>query len=62
MGGVAQRQLLECDNVPKEKSKGGTALSWLLECDSIAKERVPFEEVVIPPMPFDLANPHMGGC
>jgi hypothetical protein len=33
----------------------------LLECDSIAKERIPFEEDVIPPMPFDLANPHMGG-
>jgi hypothetical protein len=32
----------------------------LLECDSIAKERVPFEEDVILPMPFDLANPDMG--
>lgn len=57
MGGVAQRQLLECDNVPKERA----ALSWLLECDSIAKERKPFEGDVIPPIPFDLANPHMGG-
>jgi hypothetical protein len=42
-------------------SMGGVAQRQLLECDSIAKERKPFEGDVIPPIPFDLANPHMGG-